>query len=467
MKIEEPAPERFLYQLWDDEALAHRRLETVDGRPVEIVFRGTRNPDAGPDFLNATLIIGGQMCCGDIEVHAMAVDWYRHGHHHDPRYNRVVLHVVTMDVNPEERTTRQDGVEIPVLNLDQFLAKPAEQLAEEGITCSPEPEVRCALQGMSQARILLLVELAGDERLAIKCMRCQEERLVDEWDQILYRGLAEALGYAKNQVPFRKLADRLPCAEIWRAICGTTPETALRRAQAYLFGAAGLLPSPPALRQADPPVRGYAETLAAEWEAFPYRRKIDPLRKEEWLFFRLRPQNFPTRRIAALASLVVRFHEQGFLTAFARIAQANARRPSALGRQLSAVLSVEADDFWRTHYWFEPPTSGVLSESGRLLGPERAADMVVNVVFPCLMAYAKETDDGQLRSLLAQAYAQSALLSDNVIVKKMNARLFGPYAKRSVDTVRRQQGLIQLFKTLCQEGECSRCLEHFGQPPSV
>ncbi|MBC7261853.1 MAG: DUF2851 family protein [Chloroflexi bacterium] len=467
MKIEEPAPERFLCQLWDEENLIGRRLCTVDGRSVEIVSRGTRNLDAGPDFRDATVVIDGQMCCGDIEIHPVAVDWYRHGHHRDPRYNNVVLHVVTMDASPEERTTRQDGVEIPVLNLDQFLPKPAEQLAEEGGTSTAPTAVDCALQRLSEAHILQVVEMAGDERLAIKCLRFQEERLVDDWDQILYRGFAEALGYSKNQVPFRKLADRLPYAEICRAIYGAGEEVAWRRAQAYLFGTAGLLPSQEELAGADAAARDYVVALAAEWEAFPYRRKIDPLRKEEWLFFRLRPQNFPTRRIAALAALVVRCAEQGFLLSLVRRVQTGSRHIAHLGRELTGVLSVEADQFWRTHYWFEAATCGAMSGGGRLLGPERAADMVVNIVFPCLMAYAKETDDGQLCTLVAQAYAQTPLLSDNSIIRQMSQRLFARRPAPAVESARRQQGLIQLYKTLCQQGQCSRCLEHFQLRPSA
>ncbi|MCR4437818.1 MAG: DUF2851 family protein [bacterium] len=467
MKIEEPAPERFLYQLWDGEDLIGRRLCTVDGRSLEIVARGTRNLDAGPDFRGATVIIDGQMCCGDIEIHPVAVDWYRHGHHRDPRYNSVVLHVVTMEANPEERTTRQDGVEIPVLNLDQFLPKPAEQLADEGAPSTVPPAVDCALQRLSEAEILQVVEMAGDERLSTKCLRFQEERLTDDWDQILYRGFAEALGYAKNQVPFRKLADRLPFAEMCRAIYGTGEEVALRRAQAYLFGTAGLLPTPEELAGADAAMRDYVVALAAEWEAFPYRRKIDPLRKEEWLFFRLRPQNFPTRRIPALAALVVRFAAQGFLESLVRKVKMGARRIAHLGRELTAALSVEADQFWRSHYWFEAATCGAMSGGGRLLGPERAADMVVNIVFPCLMAYAKETDDGQLCTLLAQAYAQRPLLADNTIIRQMRHRLFARRPGAAVDSARRQQGLIQLWKTLCQQDGCARCLEHFQLRPSA
>lgn len=466
MKIEEPAPEHFLYRLWGDRSLVGRRMHTVDGRTVEVVACGTRNPDAGPDFRGATLIVDGKMCCGDIEIHPVAVDWYRHGHHRDPRYNNVVLHVVTMDVDPEERTLRQDGEEIPVLNLDQFLVKPAEQLAAEG-QAPPGPEpVACALREASRPRILHIVELAGDERLNTKCMRYQEERLIDGWDQILYRGLAEALGYAKNQVAFRKLADRLPYAELSRAIRGLDADTAWVRAQAYLFGAAGLLPSEGSLVEADHELRDFLGQLRTEWEHFPYRRKIDPLHREEWLFFRLRPQNFPTRRIAALAALAVRFGEHGFLGGLMRIVQAGQRRIPQVGRQLSASLTVESDPFWRTHYCFDVSGSSPMTGGGKLVGPERAADMVVNVVLPCLMAYARETGDGQLQTLLAQVYVQAPLLAENAIVREMTLRLFGAQGKGVVDTACRQQGLIQLFKMLCQRGPCARCLEHFEVPPA-
>ena len=44
--------------------------------------------------MKAHLIIGGREVKGDIEIHLVSSDWYHHGHHQDPRYDKVILHVV-------------------------------------------------------------------------------------------------------------------------------------------------------------------------------------------------------------------------------------------------------------------------------------------------------------------------------------------------------------------------------------
>ena len=53
--------------------------------------------------------------------------------------------------------------------------------------------------------------------------------------QLLYEGVMEALGYARNRKPFRELAQRVPFAQLM----GKSDE----EIQAVLFGVAGLLPS--------------------------------------------------------------------------------------------------------------------------------------------------------------------------------------------------------------------------------
>ena len=90
-----PIHERLVQCIWYDQRLQLDALRTVDGRPVEVVFPGWWNLEAGPDFRNATLKIGDEPeRQGDIEIHLRAEDWAHHGHDHDPRYDNVILHVV-------------------------------------------------------------------------------------------------------------------------------------------------------------------------------------------------------------------------------------------------------------------------------------------------------------------------------------------------------------------------------------
>ena len=58
-------------------------LQTTTGEPVEVIDAGLPNTNAGPDFFNAKLKIGGTLWVGNIEVHTLASDWMRHGHDKD------------------------------------------------------------------------------------------------------------------------------------------------------------------------------------------------------------------------------------------------------------------------------------------------------------------------------------------------------------------------------------------------
>ncbi len=60
------------------------------------------------------------------------------------------------------------------------------------------------------------------------------------WDQVLYEGIVEGMGYAKNRVPFRALSHNLRL-EMLRQCTITDSQTMM----ALLFGAAGLLPPGP------------------------------------------------------------------------------------------------------------------------------------------------------------------------------------------------------------------------------
>ncbi len=84
--------------------------ETCDGRRVEILFPGIHNEDAGPDFSNVRLRLGGELWTGNIEIHVKASDWYKHGHDKNPAYDNIILHVVAID---DARIKRADGSEVP------------------------------------------------------------------------------------------------------------------------------------------------------------------------------------------------------------------------------------------------------------------------------------------------------------------------------------------------------------------
>ena len=77
--------EEFLHYIWQHRLWSPQPVcQTEQGDELEIVEGGLPNTNAGPDFFNAKVKIGGTVWVGNVEIHSMASDWYRHGHHLDP-----------------------------------------------------------------------------------------------------------------------------------------------------------------------------------------------------------------------------------------------------------------------------------------------------------------------------------------------------------------------------------------------
>lgn len=455
--VEEPAREGFLYHLWVERPFNSALLRTVDGRPVEIIEKGVRNNDAGPDFLNALVKIDEELKRGDVEIHPVAGDWYAHGHHRDPKYNRVVLHVVTLDCPAVFRTINAEGALIPTLNMDDYLEKSAEELELESQVDSPPFVLECALARQDSAVIRQVVEKAADVRLSIKTDRYLERRATQSWDQLFYEFLLEALGYAKNQIPFRQLAATLPVDLIWNLIWNDPHELALLKCEAYLFGAAGLLPFT-ASGDSTPPPHPHVRELAALWLDFPLRQKIVPMKAAAWQFFRLRPANFPTRRIAAAAAFVCLFRNDGFGDTLTKVINNAALEPKKMIHELESLFILGEQGFWADHFSFDDE-SHVQPGELSLLGGERARDIVINVALPGLLAFARESGDGRLNNTVKEIYRKYPRHTQNELTRIMSRQLF--CVEQNVEIIngaQQQQGLIHLRKEICRPDQCDLCL---------
>jgi Protein of unknown function (DUF2851) len=89
-----PLSEAELATIWEGQRQPPGSLTTSDGVPVRALHPGRRNEGPGPDFRDAVLLIGGERRQGDVELHLRAGAFYQHGHHRDPAYANLVLHVV-------------------------------------------------------------------------------------------------------------------------------------------------------------------------------------------------------------------------------------------------------------------------------------------------------------------------------------------------------------------------------------
>ena len=202
-----PITEKQLARLWERRAARSRALRTERGSRIRVLYPGRPGVTAGPDFRNALLLVEDQgLVQGDVEVHLRQRDWRPHGHHEDPNYNGVALHVALETTGASAGTV--SGAEPPLVGLRGLLDDPT---ADE-----TSDEVRDHLWRLLEdhgyrrpdtaERMAALLNRAGDERFLGRSRVLQ--RLMSEQPpaQTLWESICEALGYRHNQHAFLQLA---------------------------------------------------------------------------------------------------------------------------------------------------------------------------------------------------------------------------------------------------------------------
>ena len=390
-------PERLLARLWQTRA-QRRSLSTADGRRVRVLYPGRRNGGPGPDFRDAMIQVDkAPPQRGDVEVHLTDSGWREHGHHEDPNYNNVMLHVVMKRMS-KRATERQDGREVPVTTLS----------VQSGETEAPlELPLLRKWKSLEKADLILAIEEAGERRFRKRSNFYLGELHGEDADELLYRGIMESLGYSRNRDAFLKLARLAP----WRR---------LRRAGEGLPGA-----------QRVSEVRRVLKTTAG-LEDGERTAGVEGMRKDEWRFAGVRPGNQPLPRIEGAAALAARFLDTGLVRGLRPAIAEDG--PGPLVRALTA------------------------SEGGRtLIGKSRALDMAVNHVLPFFHAWSILIENGSLAENGLRLYFRMPRLADNEMTREMASLL--EIERRLLKGAVAQQGLIQMYREMLAGGVDGGSLE--------
>lgn len=415
--------ERLMHYVWQHRLWLPGDLRTAGGESIEVLDPGMLNTNAGPDFFNAKIKIAGRIWAGNVEIHVRASDWHRHGHDTDPAYASVILHVVGVD---DSMVCRPDGSTIP-----QTVMRCAADLRNtyDSMTAASADGVPCASMLGTLPRIYVTdwIEALGMERLYAKAARVEEymSRYGGDWKQTVYTLLARGLGFGLNGEPFERLAAAMPLRHLLHH-CGS-PLTV----EAALFGQAGLLDDTP--NGTDE--AAYVERLRGEYAFVKNKYGLKPLHFVGWKMARMRPANFPHRRIALLAALV----DGGFRLGYELV---SAREPQAMARLFEAVLP----RFWQQHYNFSAPTGRVPS----LISSSTLNILLINVAVPLLYAWGILT--GGSDTLERAVDILHAMPPErNSIVSSFAAAGIG------CDNAFSSQALIELRRNYCEQRKCLYC----------
>jgi hypothetical protein len=440
-------PEALVQDLWARQRFATDELTTTNDAAVRTLDPGTQNPDAGPDFQNAHIRIGGMDWRGHVEIHNTSGGWFEHEHHTDPRYDSVVLHVTLHADVWTGGLLRSDESPLPEIVLYPRLDTPLRELLHAFHTRADDDSLPCAPRWdevPSNYRWAWIHYLAG-ERLARK-----RDQLPDpdetSLDAALHERLFAGLGYSKNDAPMSTLAER------------TAPDTLRamenpRNREALLLGTAGLLPEPGDLLETDRATADYAMALRDRFRRLQVRLDVAPMSSTAWTFFRLRPNNFPPLRIAQAAA----WYADGALLADDPLSVLRAALDRDNPGALRNALDATPPDFWRTHYHLTKRAK----EHDPSLGTSRIDTLLVNAVAPLLLLDAERRDDED-QSEAVLALLRALPVSGDRVVRRF--RDLGTNADSAFDA----QGLHELYRNYCTEGGCLDCRigQHLLNPSS-
>ena len=429
--------ERHLQCVWYNDKLRPKNLTTRDGEPVEVLSPGRWNLEAGPDFLDASLLVGTERrrIEGDVELHVRPSAWTQHGHADDPRYANVAAHL-TYFPGPHPSDLPSRVLEISLRDL--LLATPRFSFDDIDLSAYPHallpttPRPCQTVWGNDPDKGISILMSAGRFRFERK--RKRMESLIAKAGnpvQALYEGVMTALGYKRNASPFRLLAKSYPISD-W-----VKQDPFFN--YAILLGLGGLLPHDEA------PAQGNEQQFARLWHIWWRNPRPLPEPAIEWHLDATRPNNHPKRRLAAAASLFSRTDEwMDILSKTDLGSPALAKNLGKLLRRFSTWPGTEG-------------TSGHSSDGARttscLLGDSRAAVIVNNALMPFLAATRPDATDGISENLRPETISST--------MKIMANRLFGRdhnpvvlYGRSGLA----QQGLLQIYSDFCLNSR-NNCLD--------
>jgi hypothetical protein len=447
--------EALVQACWARQHWARRPLRTSDGRTLVVDFPGWLNRSAGPDFTGARILTGDTELQGDVEIHLSERDWHAHGHGSDPRYQRVVLHVVVQRA-PERAAQPVSGAPIAIFDAGPYLSRALLDVLGEPEQLLRRYESlpgRCGLRASQLGPDALAQVVAHAAELRA---RSKAQRLAPFWkagaeEQLLFELIFQSLGYRPHAENFRNLAQRYPLDAILPALAKPAEE-ARTEVLSRWFGAFGLLAE---AAVPDPGAATEFETLRSRWRGLgdaPLQVKV---RRGGG-----RPLNSPERRMVGMYHHLRTLGPRGLLRGWlAFLKELDLQRDQPEFRRtalllLSELFAAPGEEPWLRRITF---SAAPRRNPARLIGADRIAIVMANAVVPFFLAYARQRRDAELEKVLYRLFLVLPAEAPNHKTRFMEQRLL--LLTPAAPTLRTHQGLLQIHQDFCvsfNEG-CERC----------
>ncbi|WP_295767272.1 DUF2851 family protein [uncultured Mucilaginibacter sp.] len=414
--------EDFLHYIWKFKLFDMRNLQTVNGEVIEIASAGIHNFNSGADFQNARIKIGDTTWAGNVEIHLNSSDWHKHNHTHDDAYNNVILHVVNKH---DEDIYTSEGKLLPTLELGSRISE-ALYLRYHDLAYGKKQIIPCEAS-ISTVRPVTLQNWFTRmliERLEKKSIAVIDALKINKgnWEETFYQYLAANFGFKINALPFELTAKSLP-----QNILGKHKSSALQ-VEALIFGQAGLLENVFADQ--------YPNKLKTEYQFLRSKYNLKPIEKHLWKFLRLRPQNFPTLRLAQFAAFAL-----GSNQLFSKIL--DYEEVKELRKLFSNIV---VNDYWISHYRFDAESKSSLKNFG-----ESSIDLLLlNTVSLFLYTYGKHHNQQKYIDRSLKLLESLAVESNQIVNDFANLGI-------KVKTAYESQALLELKNSYCNYKRCLQC----------
>jgi hypothetical protein len=232
--------------------------------------------------------------------------------------------------------------------------------------------------------------------------------------------LAKNFGLNTNGEAFLKLAKAIPLEVIRKE------HFEIENLEALFFGMTDLL-----LQHHED---YYAQDLKSRFDYILQKYQLKKTIIEPLQFFKHRPDNFPTIRLAQLAML---YHSHQNL--FSKIIAVKKLE------EMYKLFDVSVSKYWEAHYQFDkesPKKKKSFSKSFIHL-------LIINTIIPFQFAYAKSQGKEVSETILEMM--QSIKPEQNASIDKFSS--FGITAKNAFET----QSLLQLKNEYCSQSKCLQC----------
>jgi hypothetical protein len=423
--------EEILYQYWHYYAICGKKVSLPGGHTLRVLSEGELNRQRGPDIRFARFLFDDIIYQGDVEFHLNASDWYHHGHHLDRAYANVLLHLIARG-DAEYVHHQLSDCTIPTY----VLPAPVHNIA---VT---HPAQNCIAGNISINKTQDILMNMALHRLEFK-ISSYRSALENHYPEIVfYMQFFDALGFPRNRLPFRQLAQKMPLAFIRQLLDLQTDSSDILLA--IYFAQAGFL----SLKNPD----NFSANLIKEYKRHRFLVQTVSVSAENWNLHLVRTQNHPHFRLAAWVQTIRQYHPQSILE---RIELIMRERPdfSILYLQLFDLFNIDVEDYWKEHYALNKALRHRYNR--KYWGKDRIIEIIINVILPLMIAVAEKEGSFGFSAYLKQFYLWlPADINYGVISRNMPWNL--SYAK-ILPRPALFQALLYLNDNYCIDYNCIDC----------